>query len=156
MPLLGTRVNRASEDLQSPSALHLGHILAGRAPLYTDFLQPHQASSRWSSADQAPSLVCALSTRRICEWYQRALNVEMGALLIPSIPLIYADWREPTSGLEPLYCSLRVIGHTLQWFAQGCKCRISRRHSLLCLASCCTVLRSRWCQSGVNCTLVSA
>ena len=57
---------------------------------------------------------------------------------------------EPTSGLEPLYCSLRVIGHALQGFAQGCKCRIFRGVSFLRLAACCTVLRSRWYQSGIN------
>src|SRR5215208_7738614 len=34
--------------------------------------------------------------------------------------------REPTSGLEPLSCSLRVITHALQGFAEGCKCRISK------------------------------
>jgi hypothetical protein len=57
---------------------------------------------------------------------------------------------EPTSGLEPLTCSLRVIGQPLQGLAQGCKYRIPKRLSFLCLALCCTVLRSRWCQSGVS------
>ena len=38
-------------------------------------LRPHQASTRWSSADQAPSLVCALSTRRTCEWYLKGLLI---------------------------------------------------------------------------------
>jgi hypothetical protein len=63
--------------------------------------------------------------------------------------------REPTSGLEPLTCSLRVIGHTLQGFAGGCKCRMFRGVSFPCLAECCTVLRSRWYQSGINITLLS-
>jgi hypothetical protein len=58
--------------------------------------------------------------------------------------------KEPTSGLEPLTCSLRVISHALQGFAEACKSPISRRFSLLWLAACCTVLRSRWCQSGVK------
>jgi hypothetical protein len=57
---------------------------------------------------------------------------------------------EPTSGLEPLTCSLRVIIHVLQRFAEACKTRISRLVSFLRLAGCCTVLRSRWCQSGVR------
>jgi hypothetical protein len=57
---------------------------------------------------------------------------------------------EPTSGLEPLACSLRVIGRALQGVAQGCKSRTSKPLSLLCLALCCTVLRSRWCQNGVT------
>ncbi len=62
----------------------------------------------------------------------------------------WAFFGEPTSGLEPLTCSLRVIGQALQGFAQGCKCRISTPVSLLRLALRCTVLRSRWCQSGVR------
>ena len=35
------------------------------------------------------------------------------AISILSIPLIYGQNREPTSGLEPLTCSLRVISQTL-------------------------------------------
>jgi hypothetical protein len=52
--------------------------------------------------------------------------------------------------------SLRVIGHTLQGCAEVCKLRISKGLSLLRLALCCTVLRSRWCQSGVNMILPPA
>ena len=57
---------------------------------------------------------------------------------------------EPTSGLEPLSCSLRVIIQALQELARACKSRISKQVSLLWLATCCTVLRSRWYQSGIN------
>jgi hypothetical protein len=57
---------------------------------------------------------------------------------------------EPTSGLEPLTCSLRVIIHALQGFAQACKSRIFRRLSLLRIAPCCTALRSRWYQIGIR------
>jgi hypothetical protein len=46
--------------------------------------------------------------------------------------------------------SLRVIGHALQGCAQACKCRISKRVFFPCLAACCTVLRSRWYQSGIK------
>ena len=46
--------------------------------------------------------------------------------------------------------SLRVIGHALQRFARACKPRISKPVSFLRLALRCTVLRSRWCQSGVS------
>src|SRR5215210_6251538 len=60
--------------------------------------------------------------------------------------------REPTSGLEPL-TSLRVIIHPLQGFAWGCKSRIPKPVSFLRLALCCSVLRSRWYQTGVNVTL---
>jgi hypothetical protein len=58
--------------------------------------------------------------------------------------------KEPTSGLEPLTCSLRVIGHALQTAARTCKSRISKGVSLLRVALYCIVLRSRWCQSGVK------
>jgi hypothetical protein len=47
-------------------------------------------------------------------------------------------------------CSLRVIHQALQGFAQPCKCRISKRLSLLRFALCCTVLRSQWYQSGIK------
>jgi len=67
-----------------------------------------------------------------------------------SIALIYADLREPTSGLEPLTCSLRVIGHVLLGVARVCKSRISKPLSFPWFALCCTVLRPRWYQSGIN------
>jgi hypothetical protein len=57
---------------------------------------------------------------------------------------------EPTSGLEPLSCSLRVIGHVLRGLAQECKSRISKRVSILWFAARCTALRSRWYQSGIR------
>ena len=63
---------------------------------------------------------------------------------------------EPTSGLEPLTCALRVIGHALQGCAEACKCRIFRGVSFLRLAASCTELRSRWYQSGINITFVFA
>jgi|SRR5215211_2894720 len=40
-------------------------------------------------------------------------------------------------------CSLRVIHHALQGFAEACRSRIFRRLSVLRIAECCTVLRSR-------------
>jgi hypothetical protein len=57
-----------------------------------------------------------------------------------------ADERTRTADL----ISLRVIGHVLQGAAWDCKSSISRRLSLLRLAPCCTVLRSRWYQSGIK------
>src|SRR5215203_4676450 len=45
---------------------------------------------------------------------------------------------------------LRVIHQALQGVAGGCKTRISRRLSLLRIAAYCTVLRSRWYQSGIR------
>jgi len=47
---------------------------------------------------------------------------------------------EPTSGLEPLTCSLRVIIQVLLGFAWGCKYRIDKPLSLLWFALCCTVI----------------
>src|SRR5918994_3089974 len=70
--------------------------------------------------------------------------------LVLSSELSSIKRREPTSGLEPLTCSLRVCGHVLQGFARGCKSPISKGVSFLCLAQCCTVLRSRWYQSGIR------
>jgi hypothetical protein len=57
-----------------------------------------------------------------------------------------ADERTRTADLT----SLRVIGQPLQGYARACKTRIPRRLSLLWFAACCTVLRSRWYQSGIN------
>jgi hypothetical protein len=63
-----------------------------------------------------------------------------------------ADERTRTADLT----SLRVISQALQGFAQECKSCISKGVSFLCLAACGTVLRSRWCQSGVKIILVFA
>jgi hypothetical protein len=62
------------------------------------------------------------------------------------------DNRELTNCLEPLTCSLRVVGQVLQGFAEGCKSPISKGITFLHIAACCTVLRSRWCQNGVRST----
>ena len=43
---------------------------------------------------------------------------------------VYADSGEPTSGLEPLTCSLRVCGLPLLWVAQGCKSRLDNGFSV--------------------------
>jgi hypothetical protein len=53
-----------------------------------------------------------------------------------------ADERTRTADL----ISLRVIGHVLQGLAQECKSPISKPVSILRVAACCTVLRSRWYQ----------
>jgi hypothetical protein len=63
-----------------------------------------------------------------------------------------ADERTRTA--DPI--SLRVITHALQGVAQVCKSRISKPISFLRLAGCCTVLRSRWYQSGINIALAAA
>jgi|SRR5215203_4998600 len=61
-------------------------------------------------------------------------------------PKMRADERTPTA----LPLQLQVIIQALLGFAWGCKCRISKLVSFLRLARCCTVLRSRWCQSGIR------
>src|SRR5215217_7746661 len=71
--------------------------------------------------------------------------------IIPLEPFIFlgdlqekqrADERTRTADL----ISLRVITQALQGLAQECKSRISKRLSVLGVAECCTVLRSRWYQ----------
>jgi hypothetical protein len=47
-------------------------------------------------------------------------------------------------------CSLRVIPQALQGRARACKSPIPKRLSLLGVAARCTVLRSRWYQSGIS------
>jgi hypothetical protein len=100
---------------------------------------------------------CSTRPGAPCSWAARprwilAQTVECPVLAehLLCIRLIYANCEEPTSGLEPLTCSLRVISQVSQGLAQACKCRIFRGVSFHCLAECCTVLRSRWCQSGVK------
>ena len=49
-----------------------------------------------------------------------------------------------------LLLQLRVIIHALQGVAEPCISCISNGDSVLWFAACCTILRSRWCRSGVN------
>ena len=57
-----------------------------------------------------------------------------------------ADERTRTADL----ISSRVMRQALQGFARACETRISKGVSILQAAVCCTVLGSRWCQSGVK------
>jgi hypothetical protein len=57
--------------------------------------------------------------------------------------------RRADSNRLPLL-QLRVIHQALQGFARGCKSCILKRLSSLRVAACCTVLRSRWYQSGIK------
>jgi hypothetical protein len=50
--------------------------------------------------------------------------------------------EEPTSGLEPLTCSLRVCGQWLPSVADVCRFRINKRFFVLCVAHYCRVLRA--------------
>jgi hypothetical protein len=71
--------------------------------------------------------------------------------VVAVIRLTYTDSGRADERTRTAYpCSLRVIIHVLLGFAQACKSHILKPVSFLRLAQCCTVLRSRWCQSGVN------
>ena len=65
-----------------------------------------------------------------------------------------SESRRADSNRLPLL-QLRVITQALLGFAEACKCSIFRGISFLRLAEYCTVLRSRWYQSGINIALVS-
>jgi hypothetical protein len=70
------------------------------------------------------------------------------------LPMPIRESRRADSNRFPLL-QLRVITQALQGCAGACKSRISRRLSLLPVAACCTVLRSRWYQIGIINTLSS-
>jgi len=63
--------------------------------------------------------------------------------------IAFFESRRADSNRLPLL-QLRVITQALQGVAQECKSRIFKGVPFLCLGACCTVLRSRWCQSGVK------
>jgi hypothetical protein len=80
-----------------------------------------------------PATTCSTPMPR-----RRRFGIESTAYLLLTKPSTRTSWecrfyrfcrknREPTSGLEPLTCSLRVIGHVLQGCAGDCKCRIFKR-----------------------------
>ncbi len=103
--------------------------------------QEHQGSEIGAAYPSAGCSTVAVS------WAKRDPD---SPLCLHVFPTNHDKSREPTRGLEPLACSLRVIIHTLQGFARACKSPISRPVSFPFLAQYCTVLHSRWCQSGVN------
>ena len=78
----------------------------------------------------------------------KALDVWYGRS--PLLRLLQIKRRADERARIAYPCSLRVIGQALQGVAEACKSRILKPISFLRLAQCCTVLRSRWCQSGVN------
>jgi hypothetical protein len=74
----------------------------------------------------------------------------IGRKLKAAMPIFQATECCPNPRRTADLISLRVIFHALQGVARVCKWAIFKGVSFLCLALCCTVLRSRWCQSGVN------
>src|SRR5215207_8753168 len=145
----------------------LGLLLAQLATSLSIFRSNGSASS--SAARYATSLACpamnvgttpaegsrSTTTAGACRgwctgWCTRAPALMLGLEPFCDCPANWRKIREPTSGLEPLSCSLRVIDQALQGCAGDCKSRISKPLPLLCFAPHCTVLRSRWCQCGVS------
>ncbi len=118
-----------------------GHLLAHHA----------QHAERGSSSDGRPFF--------LARWHQVGIKKGLGVLPssfpVRTILLRIEVKEEPTSGLEPLTCSLRVIKKVFLSVAGVCRTRIHKPFSLLQLAPRCRVLRPRWCQSGVNMSLVS-
>jgi hypothetical protein len=79
--------------------------------------------------------------------------VKRGSAALPHLTFYLQNstfWRadERTRTADP--SSLRVITQALQGCAGDCKCHIFRGVSFLRVAACCTVLRSRWYQSGIR------
>src|SRR5215211_4597501 len=58
-------------------------------------------------------------------------------------------------GFEPPTRGLGIRGDVLHRIAESCEYCISKPFFLLRLAQYCRALRSRWCQSGLNCTASS-
>jgi hypothetical protein len=64
------------------------------------------------------------------QWSQDSPIAGSVASHIPRIPFTMRK-KEPTSGLKPLSCSLRVCGQWLLRVAQACKTRICKRFFVL-------------------------
>src|SRR5829696_2417857 len=85
--------------------------------------------------------------RKFNQWEQnleRSLRLASPAMtsLVSSRRVAEKDKeRKPTSGLEPLTCSLRVCGQALLRVAGVCISRISKRISVLSFAHYCRALR---------------
>jgi hypothetical protein len=59
---------------------------------------------------------------------------EGGSSRLFCLDVLVPEHREPTSGLEPLTCSLRVCGQWLLGVAGVCKSRIDKGFSVPCVA----------------------
>jgi hypothetical protein len=102
------------------------------------------------------SMVSRLSLFAKCRVVSTPVKITVSVLLV-IVASAYAEKRgadERTRTADLI--SLRVCGQGLQGFAEACNSRISKRFSLLRVAECCTVLRSRWYQSGINSVLLFA
>ena len=121
---------------------------------------PSQQRAGSDPSEQTGHFVWRRPRRPIrCQWYLSGVRRPPDSCWRPSLlrafGLSMGKSREPTSGHKnrlPLL-QLRVTSQVLQGLAGVCKSRISRLISFLWFALCCTVLRSRWCQSGVKMSL---
>ena|SRR5215211_3516189 len=106
-----------------------------------------------SSPPPCRVIPCQPHRQDTCHLRYDSSSETLGELPVRVLPIYFEVkagrmfWRkEPTSGLEPLSCSLRVIHQALQGYAGDCECRIPKGVSFLRVAACCTVLHSRWYQ----------
>ena len=94
-----------------------------------------------------PTITCSTPMPR-----RRRFGLESTADVLLTKPSTRTSWasrfywfcrknREPTSGLEPPTCSLRVCGLWLLGVAGVCKSRIDKEFSVPCIAHYCRVLR---------------
>jgi hypothetical protein len=108
----------------------------------SDALNPssHQAATRVGNSQGCNGRGC----RRpgwCTGWCTEAKASAEARDFLPNRP-IYGEMKEPTSGLEPLTCSLGVCPLPLLWVAQGCKSRLDNGFSVPCIAHYCRVLRA--------------
>ena len=102
-------------------------------------LPPHTPTSQRRNPERTPRLV------------YKGLSAYPGASSILRLSCKSGEKESRRADLRTAdLLQLRVISQALQGFAGGCKTRISRGVSFPCLAACCTVLRSRWYQSGIK------
>jgi hypothetical protein len=81
-----------------PPCIEATYSLWQIAPLYRAFLQPHKCRIADLRLITHRPWLALYPPDEFVSGIKGAFDVEMGALLIPSIPLIYADSREPTIG----------------------------------------------------------
>jgi hypothetical protein len=154
--LLGTPSRRSSQNPSSghsggafstmpypPKPWHVGQTVHTRGSAYATRCMPCHHLQHTDARDEALghySTAYVLLTKPPMFWseafrFLQVLQVKKRA-----------DERTRTADL----LQVRVIGRALQRLARACKSRISRRHSLLWVAGCCTVLRSQWYQRGIK------
>jgi hypothetical protein len=117
------------------------HELPEKQGTNKDSKTPRRASAIY---ERVPFLVQGYC----CPTAAKSSIILLGAVIFLLLLQVKRRADERTRTAYP--CSLRVMHQALQGFAEACKSRISRAISFLCLAACCTVLRSRWYQSGIK------